>query len=319
LVNDGGTFQDAAPPPLAYAGMVTDALWTDLNADGWQDLVVTIDWGPVKVFLNQEGTLAEATKPAGLDALLGWWTAVTAADIDRDGDTDLVAGNFGLNTKYRASKEKPELLYYGVFDDTGKAHVVEAKFVDGVCVPRRGFSCSQNAMPFLKDKLQTYHNFASSTLADLYGENHLADAIRLEANTLESGVFLNDGMARFTFQPLPRLAQIAPSRDMAAEDFNGDGHVDLFMLQNFFGPQRETGRMDGGLSLLLLGDGSGQFDPLWPSESGIALKADPRHVVPLDLNADGRRDLVIALNNGPLTVFENRAKRKNTTELAQQP
>jgi hypothetical protein len=304
-----GRFGDQAPRAVAHCGLVTDALWADLDGNGWKDLVVTTDWGPVKIFLNHEGELTDATEPAGLDQRLGWWTAAAAADIDRDGDTDLVVGNFGLNTKYRASAEKPELLYYGVFDETGKAHVIEAKYVDGVCVPRRGFSCSQNAMPFLKDKLQTFHNFASSSLADLYGDSRLADSVRLEANTLESGVFINDGQARFAFEPLPRLAQIAPSFDLAVEDFNADGHADIFLLQNFYGPQRETGRMDGGLSLLLLGDGAGDFEPIWPNGSGIALKADPRHVAAVDLDSDGRRDLVIAANSGPLAVFKGQPER----------
>ena len=306
FVNDGSAFQESTPSPLADCGMVTDAVWADLDGDGWTDLVATTDWGPVKVFLNREGELVDATQTAGLDGLLGWWTAITAADVDGDGDVDLIAGNFGLNTKYRASAEKPELLYYGVFDDTGMAHIIEAKFADGVCVPRRGFSCSQNAMPFLKEKLETYHNFAISSLPELYGENQLADAVELKANTLESGVLLNDGGARFTFRPLPRLAQIAPSLDLVTDDFNGDGHLDLVLLHNFYGPQRETGRMDGGLSLLLTGDGSGDFQPVWPNASGIVLRADPRHIAAVDVNADGRRDLVIAVNNGPLAIYETR-------------
>ena len=176
----------------------------------------------------------------------------------------LLVTNFGLNTKYKATKEKAELLYFGDLDGTGKPHIVEAKFDGDRCLPRRGFSCSRNAMPFLDSKLETFHNFASSTLTDLYTQQRLDQCQQFQVNTLESCLLVNNGESGFQLRPLPPLAQVAPCLSGIFVDVDRDGRQDIVMAQNFFGPQRETGRMSGGLSLLLKGDGKGDFTPIWP-------------------------------------------------------
>ena len=226
-------------------------------------------------------------------------------DVDHDGDADLAATNFGLNTKYKASADHPELLYFGAFDDTGKSQIVEAKFEDDILRPRRGLSCSSQAMPFIKAKLKTFHNFASATLEQVYTPERLRSAKKVEVSTLESGVFLNTNGV-FSFKPFDRLAQVAPAFGVVASDFDGDGHPDLVLAQNFFHPQRETGRMNGGLSLLLKGDGQGGFAPVWPRESGIVEPGDARGAAVVDINEDGAPDLVIGLNDDAPSVWLNR-------------
>ena len=219
--------------------------------------------------------------------------------MDGDGDIDLVAGNVGLNTKYKA----PELLYYGDFDGTGKPRILEAKFEGETWLPHRGYSCSSNAMPALKSKLTTFHSFANKSLEAIYSNTRLKNALRFEANTLESGVFLNDGKGRFRFQPLPRLAQAFPVYGIVVEDLTSDGHPDVYLIGNSNSPQRETGNMDGGVSLLLAGDGKGNFRPMWPHESGLVVPGDAKGVVLTDLNGDLKRDIVVTVNNSSLRAF----------------
>lgn len=305
LVNTAGRFQDQTPEELLKAGMVTDAIWSDVDGDGWVDLIVTTDWGPVKVFANQHGKLVDRTGDTGLADRRGWWLAVAAGDLDHDGDTDFVVTNFGLNTKYDASPQKPERLNYGDFDGMGDSQIVEAATDGQSWYPRRDLSALRDAMPIAMTKYKTNEEFATATLAEIFTQDHLDQAKRLDVNTLESGVLINEGQFRFRFEALPTLAQIAPSLGVDVADVNGDGHLDVVMAQNFYGPQPETGRMDGGVGLLLVGDGRGNFEPVWPDRSGIVVPRDARKVRTVDLDADGRPDLVFAVQDGAWRVFLN--------------
>ncbi len=305
---------DALAPAVRHTGLVTGAVWSDADGDGWLDLLVTHEWGPVKLFKNVAGRLEDHTVDAGLANRLGWYNSIAARDLDNDGDIDYVVTNLGLNTKYKASESVPQLLYYGDFDGSGGKHIVEAKFelqsdLEKMCFPVRGLSCSSGAMPILRERLPTFHQFASSTLQDIYGHALLGAADKFEVNSLESGVLINDGQAHFHFQTLPRLAQASPCFGVVTGDFDGDAMADIFTVQNFFGPQRETGYMDGGVSVLLLGSGgeeSPQFKTVRPDQSGLVVPGDAKCLATLDLNGDGWLDLLVGVNNSDLHVFENR-------------
>lgn len=306
LRNDGGRFTDitdSAAPALRKTGLVTAALFSDANNDGWIDLLVTHDWGPVKCFLNSNGNLVDRTEASSLAARLGWWNSIAGGDVDNDGDIDYAVTNFGLNTKYHASPENPSLLYYGDFENDGRKHLVEAEFEDDVLFPVRGRSCSSSAMPHLKDKFGSYHQFALASLQEIYTPERLSDSLRLECNELRSGVLVNDGNAEFTFQPLPRLAQIAPGFGCLLTDVDADGNIDLLLAQNFHGPQVETGHMDGGVGQLLRGRGDGRFDPVAPAVSGIVVPGDGTALLELNLNGDSLPDLLMARNNDTLQAL----------------
>ncbi|WOO40940.1 FG-GAP-like repeat-containing protein [Rubellicoccus peritrichatus] len=308
LLNEGGRFIEVKTPwseSIANAGMVTGALWSDADNDGWVDLFLTIEWGPVRFFRNQNGKLEEDTQAAGLADRVGWYNGITGGDVDGDGDIDYVVTNFGLNSKYKATPKKPELLFYGDMDDSGRKRIIEAKFEKEICYPRRGLSCSSQAIPSIRDRLPTFHQFASSTLNDIYGDYRLDKAERFEANSLETGILINDGKGHFSFTPLPRLAQISPSYGVVIEDLDADGFADIVLAQNFFNPQAETGRMDGGLSLFLKGNGDGTFKPLMPYESGIVVPADAKGLALIDLNQDKQLDLVFSANDSPAYSFIN--------------
>ena len=324
LRNDGGRFTNATAeigPQLEKTGLVTSALWSDVDADGWQDLLVTHDWGAVKLFRNREGKLEDDTENAGLSENLGWWNGIAGRDIDGDGDIDYVATNLGLNTQYHASVDSPELLFYGDFDGTGKYHIVEAEYAieDGkkVCYPRRGLSCSSHAMPFVREKLTTYHDYASSTLFDIYDQSKLEKSQLHTANNLRSVLLRNDGEGVFQIEPLPHLAQIAPAFGVVLRDFDLDGITDCFLVNNHFTPQPETGAMDGGLSLLLRGTGNVEnpFEPVWPGESGLEVPGDSKSLGAIDLNLDGRDDFVVGVNSGNPSVFLNSIENPNTQPL----
>jgi hypothetical protein len=316
LRNDGGRFvrveRDVARG-LAKPGMVTSALWSDADNDGWLDLLVTYEWGPVRLFHNEHGQrLVDVSLRAGLADLLGLWNGIAGRDVDHDGDIDYVVTNLGLNTKYEASPTSPLRIYYGEFDGSGRHHIVEAAVTDLGLLPLRDKSAAQNAIPLLRERFPTFQTYASATLPEIYTEAALERSHVVEANTLETGVLFNDGQGRFEFRPLPRLAQVAPAFGVAVEDVDADGNADVYVVHNFYSPAPETGRMDGGLSLLLKGDGKGSFIPVWPDASGLVVPGDAKSLTVTDLNGDQRPDFVVSVNNGEVLAFENQTNAGNT-------
>lgn len=311
LQNDDGKFSNAVQTEAALEeiGLVTSAIWSDVDNDGWVDLLVAQEWGPIKYFRNDEGKLNDQTSDAGLAEVLGWWNGITAIDVDNDGDMDYAVTNFGLNTKYHASAEKPTLLYYGDFESKGRKNIIEAEFEDETLFPVRGRSCSSRAMPHLVKKFDTYSSFALADLNEIYEPTCLNESKRCEANTLESGVFINDG-GKFAFKPFPRLAQVAPGFGIVAGDFDGDRFADLYVAQNFFSPQAETGRMAGGVSVLLKGNGDGTFATMPSRESGLYVGGDAKSLTQVDLNADGKLDFVVGVNDDNLVAFEQSSGTK---------
>ncbi len=315
LRNDDGKFVDVSDtiaPGLRLTGLVTGALWSDYDGDGWVDLLVTHEWGPVAVWKNQEGKLVNASASAGTKDLLGWWTGIAGGDLDGDGDIDYAVGNLGLNTKYHASKDKPYLLYFGDLDGSGAPRIVEACHEGGILYPVRGKSCSTRAMPSLGKKFSTFHAFASATLPEIYSPKNLDTAYRLTINELASGVLLNDGKGRFTFRPLPRIAQVSAVFGLAFHDWDADGRLDLALSQNFYSPQAETGNVDGGLGMVLRGRGDGTFDTLRVDQSGLLLPGDAKALALTDLNGDTRPDLVATVNSSTPKVFLNRTTAGRT-------
>ena len=314
LRNDRGKFTEVTEelaPGLKQTGLVTSAVWSDVNDDGWLDLLVAHEWGPIKLYLNHQGRLEDRTAEAGLAEKLGWWNGLAGRDLDGDGDIDYVITNFGLNTRYRAAPGRPVLAFYGEFDKTGRKHLIEACYEGETLYPLRVRSGALAALPSLVERFPTFQSYAQATLQDVYTPGLLAAAQRFEVNTLESAVLLNDGRGHFTFHALPRLAQAAPAFGVALADVNGDGKVDVYLVGNFHSPQPETGRMDGGISLLLVGHGDGRFTPVWPNESGLIVPADAKGLAVTDLNNDGRPDFVVGINNAEPLTFENRGSRQN--------
>ena len=324
LLNEGGKFLDVTQdiaPGLLQAGMVTSGIWSDVNNDGWHDLMLTTEWGPIRSFINQQGKLVEATPEAGLIgegiAGLGWWTGIDAADVDNDGDMDFVVTNLGRNSTYHATIDSPELIFYGDFDDSGKDHIVEARFLqekgETICYPRRNFATVGAAMPAITDRLQTFHNYAVLPLSEIFGFDKVKQAKNFLTNNMDSSLLINDGTGRFSWKSLPHLAQISPGFGVALRDIDLDGRTDCYLVQNHFNITTEQGRLDGGLSSLLLGTGDGEspFKIVWPHESGLVVPGDAKSLSVVDLNLDGWEDFVVGVNDDEPKIYVNQLAAKS--------
>jgi len=316
--NEGGAFKAVTAelaPDLVRAGLVTSALWSDVDSDGWIDLMVTTDWGPVRLFRNRQGRFVDDTEGAGLSgaglATLGMWNGIAGGDIDNDGDIDFVATNVGRNTQYDAALDSPEIIFYGDFDNSGKKHIVEARFLvekgEKICYPRRGFMAAGAAMPYILDKMQTFHNYASQSITGIYDVDKIQQSSQFRVNNLDSSVLVNDGTGRFELRSLPHLAQISPAYGVALRDIDLDGHLDCYLVHNLFSIPEELGRLASGLSLLLRGTGNGDepFEPVWPRESGLEVTGDAKSLGAVDVNMDGREDFVVGVNDAEPRIFVN--------------
>ena len=315
LRNDGGLFVDVTDDlaaGLRRIGMATSALWTDADNDGDSDLMVTLEWGAVHFFENVDGRLTDQTRRAGLDARKGWWNSITSVDLDNDGDSDYVITNVGLNTKYHASSDEPATLYYGDFTGAGRSNLVEAHWEDDTELPVRGLSCSSGAMPFIADEFGTFDAFARADIDQLLSPAKIETAERFTATELRHGVLRNKGDSTFDFELLPMLAQIAPAFGVVSGDFDLDGNLDIYLVQNSFAPQPETGRMDGGLSLLMLGDGTGGLRAVWPNASGLIVPGDAKSLTVSDVDKDGLADFVVGRNDDSVLVFRSRYPAEST-------
>ncbi len=305
--NEGGRLVDVTEtlaPVLRRVGLVTAAVWSDLDGDQRPELVVATEWGPVRVFAFDGSRFSERTAGLGLDGVTGWWCSLAVTDVNGDGRPDLIAGNQGLNTKYRASEDAPALLYAGDMDGSGRFQLIEGRFVEGIERPWRGRSKLAYSFPWLARKYPSFRSFADASLPGIFGEDRLRAVTRLEANELANGVFVQQAQGGFWFVAFPREAQLAPVNAWVAADFNGDGIVDLLGVGNAFGAEPTTGRADGGVGIVLAGDGRGGFTALSPAKSGLVVTGEARSAV--RLGAGEQLRVIVGRNEGSLLLFERR-------------
>ena len=305
LKNEGGKFSDvttATAPAFERIGMVSDLVWADLDGDKQPELIVAGDWMPIQVFKRQGNQYALVSAAMGLQARSGWFNCVVPFDADGDGDLDIFAGNEGLNTRFKASPEKPLRLYAGDFDKNGSIDPL-LTLVDGKnAMPL--FSrdqLSQQMLPVVKKLFPRHSAYANAPISAIFDEKILKSGPVFEANCLQNGWFENKN-GQFEWHALSNPAQIAPVQDALSADFNGDGWQDLLLIGNDFGTDIETYRLDASEGLLLLGNGKGDFTPLAAQYSGLNLRGDARKLLLLRGAANSRK-IVVAMNNGPAALF----------------
>jgi enediyne biosynthesis protein E4 len=305
--NVGGKFVDVTDelaPGLRSIGMVTAALWADMDHDGRPDLLLATEWGPIVYFHNNGHGFDNWTAKAGLAGRTGWWSALAVADLHGDGRLDIVAGNVGLNTKYHATPAEPTILYAGDLDGSGHDQLVEAQYEDGKLYPVRGRSKLAYVFPWIRKKFPTYDAYARATIDEIFPSEPLAQGRRLAATELASGIFVQKPDGTFDFQALPALAQVSPINGLVVRDLDGDGKADLFCVGNNFGPEPSTGRFDGGVGLLLRGDGHGGFTPVPTWQSGVLAPGDTRSAAAVFLAGQKAvPSVVVSQSNGPVLLF----------------
>jgi hypothetical protein len=300
LQNDGtGKFIDVTDrfaPGLSHIGFVTSAQWIDMDKDGQNDLLLSLEWGGIVTFLDHKGDLT----PKTLSDKKGWWNFLLPVDIDNDGDIDILAGNLGLNSRLQASATQPVRLYYYDFDDNGKKEQVLTYFLNGTEIPFANKAELEKQMPVLKKNFLYAENFARASLNDLFSEEKLRKADTLTANYFSNAILINKGGLQYSTQPLPWEAQLSSYRDAVVVDANGDSLPDVFLVGNYYENNIQMGRYDADYGTILLNRGKGQFTagPL----NGVTIKGQVRHIRPLHIA--GRSAFILARNNDSTMVLQ---------------
>ncbi len=287
-------------PMLSRLGMVTDAEWVDIDGDSNIDLLIVGEWMPATLLRFDGQTFTDVSQSYGLADQKGWWSTVTVADMDNDGDVDIIAGNLGLNYKYKASAAEPFEVYAKDFDNNQQLDIVLGYYNEGKLFPLRGRECTSNQMPFVKKKFASYDAFGKATLREVYGEENMGNALHYTANTFASTYFENEG-GKLTPHLLPEMAQLSSVNTIAVLDANGDGAKDLLLAGNMYGSEVETPRNDASYGVLLQGDGKGSFFALPAYKSGLYIEGEIRQMDQLVLN--GISTFVLATNNDSLQVL----------------
>jgi enediyne biosynthesis protein E4 len=311
LLNDGSGRMlpdDDNAQLLFEIGLVAGAVFSDIDLDGDPDLLLAMDWGPVRVLTNRDGVFSDDTEAWGLGRHTGRWSGIVTGDFNEDGLPDIAATNWGLNTSRRASEEHPLTLFYGDFDRNGMVDIVEAEFDESVrgAAPLRSLPDLMSGMPAALRSVRGFGQFARSTVAGLLGPA-MQMAQRAEATTLAHTLFINQGES-FEAQELPVEAQLAPGFGLIVADFDADGHEDLFLGQNLFSTDQVSSRYDSGRSLIIRGDGLGNLLSVPGRTSGIAVYGDVRGAATADIDGDGRSDLVVSQNGAATKLYMNRSE-----------
>jgi hypothetical protein len=301
-------------PALKNIGMVCDALYTDFDNDNQRDLILTGEWMPITFLKNVNGKFVNVTDKSRVNDKPGWWNSIVAGDFRHTGRMDYIIGNIGLNTFYHASNEHPVYITAKDFDGNGGYDAIPSVFLEDRTGELREFPAQGRdevieRMPSVKKRFKDYKSFATATFDDIFPPENRKDAIRLKATMLQSCYLRNDGEGKFTMIPLPKEAQVSALNGMVADDFDGDGNLDVLINGNDFGTEVTIGRYDALNGLLLKGDGSGKFLPLSIKQSGIYIPGNGRALISLR----GKDEIIIAAsqNKAPLKLFSLKSLSHN--------
>ncbi|HEX8279430.1 MAG TPA: VCBS repeat-containing protein, partial [Segetibacter sp.] len=294
---------------LNNVGLVCDAVWTDFNNDGWQDLVITGEWMPVLFYKNNRGSLEDISANSHISGKKGWWTSIVPGDFDNDGDIDYVVGNLGLNSFYRASEKYPVSIYAKDFDKNGNFDAIPTMYL-----PSSQEDTTKKEFPVhvrddmtkqlisFRSKFQNYKSYATATFDKMFTAEEMKGVLKLQANDFNNSYIRNDGNGVFAISPLPLATQYSCMNGMVTEDFDGDGNLDLLVTGNDYGTEVSVGRYDACNGLFLKGDGKGSFKPLMISQSGWFVPGNAKALVKLR-SSNNKTLLFASQNRGNLKCF----------------
>ncbi|MDP2415294.1 VCBS repeat-containing protein [Daejeonella sp.] len=308
LINDGkGNFTDgtaAIAPEIKYAGMVSDAVWIDVNQDKVNDLIIVGEWMPIRIFLNQKGKLKDKSAEFIKFGSSGWWNTIYADDMDADGDKDLIIGNLGLNAQFKASEKEPMSIYYKDFDENGSVDPIFCYYIGGVSYPAASRDDLMDQLPSLKNKFLEYHKYANATINDLFTADQLKDAKMLKAELLET-VYLENTGKGFNLKPLPVEAQYAPVYAIASSDVDKDGKKDLILAGNNSWTRIKFGHFTSSNGTLLSGNGKGEFNYIPQWKSGLNIRGNVRSLKMFSTGKNSGNQFIFGINNSPVKTVKN--------------
>jgi hypothetical protein len=304
LENQQGKLVDVSmekAPVVNKLGMVNAAKWIDYDLDGDDDLVIVGEWMPITILKNESGTFEDVTVQAGLAKSSGWWQTVQTADMDQDGDMDLIAGNLGLNSKYKASAEYPFEIFAGDMDNNGTHDAVLAYWQEGKQYPVRDRLLMMKQFPFIEKKIPAFSQFAVSQMTDIFPPEALSKSTNYKVHQFASCYIQNNGDGTFSMIELPLEAQFSSINAIIPTDIDHDSVPDLIVAGNLYQQEAETARNDASYGLVLQGDGKGSFISLPWSKSGLSVAGDVKSAIALN-SAHGSL-FIFGKNNGRIQLY----------------
>ncbi|MCK5137983.1 MAG: VCBS repeat-containing protein [Bacteroidales bacterium] len=301
LENANGKFEDvtaAHTKELEYPGMVTDALWSDFDGDGTEDLILVGEWMPVAIFRNHAGKLTKFEGDSTLSNSHGWWFSIAEGDVNGDGRMDYIVGNLGENYQHKAQPGAPFKLFSKDFDNNGTLDIVLGYYENDTLYPVHDKEYSLRQIPGLKNKYKDYDSFGTATLECIYSARNLEESELYEAKTFSSSMLINTGKG-FELVKLPQFAQISAVFGIIYDDFDDDGLNDIIMAGNLYNTEMETPRSDAGQGLFLKGDGKGGFQVVRGYNSGLFIPGDVKKLKAIQLGegSSARKGVIAGINN----------------------
>lgn len=302
LINDGkGNFVNRTneiAPEITQLGLITDAVWVDLNGDKKEDLIVVGEWMPITVFINENGKLINKTSDYFDEEYSGWWNTITIGDYNGDGITDLVVGNMGLNSQCQVSFDEPAELFYKDFDDNGSIDPIFCFYNQNVSYPYMSRDELLDQLPMMRSRFPDYNSYADAKMNEIFTDSEMSGMKSLKANSLETLLFLGSQNNKFVKVDLPLQAQFAPVFSITNIDFDKDGNMDLLLAGNINNARLRFGNGDANYGVLLKNDGKGNFTYINQERSGLKLQGDVRSAVILSDR------IIFGINQQPLTIYK---------------
>jgi hypothetical protein len=284
--------------------MVSDAVWRDLNNDKNPDLLLVGEWMPITILTQSEsGVFRDDTNESGLEYTNGWWNCVASNDFDNDGDADFIIGNFGLNSRLRASRKEPVSIYIGDIDNNNSLDQIMTYYNAGVSYPFVSRDQLIKQVPSLKRKFLKFENYRGVSINDIISSESISKFSRKDVFTFASLYLENRGDGTFSMHDLPVEAQLFPIFGLCIEDIDNDGHLDVIAVGNLNAVQPDIGRFDAGYGVVLKGDGKGGFDCLSSQQSGLLIRGEGRDVESVNTSKN-KKIFLISRNNNSVKVFQ---------------